>query len=134
MRGPGEDYSDVVLRSAEVRRSLAKGGCKIMEWGRHRTPSRGTCCATAASPKKRRCWPLTSGYVQRIDHKRLLHAVGQREAVVCVMFRPGGQFTLEGEALAHVLRGAELRAAIHGTVMIGQHRDSPSRVPADRAG
>ena len=67
---------------------------------------------------------VTSGYVQRIDHKRLLHAAGQREAVVCVTFRPG-QYILEGEALAHVLpaaRGDELRTAIHGAVMIGQHR------------
>ena len=67
---------------------------------------------------------VTSGYVQRIDHKRLLRAAGQREAVVCLTFRPG-QFVLEGEALAHVLpaeRGTELRAAIHGAVMVGQHR------------
>src|SRR5271166_3609771 len=67
---------------------------------------------------------VTSGYVQRIDHKRLLHAAGQREAIVCVTFRPG-QFILEGEALAHVLpaaRGAELAAPIRGAVMIGQHR------------
>ena len=67
---------------------------------------------------------VTSGYMQRIDHKRLFHTAAQREALVCVTFRPG-QFILEGEALAYVLpatRGAELAAAIRGAVMIGQHR------------
>jgi uncharacterized membrane protein len=66
----------------------------------------------------------TSGYMQRIDHGRLALAADQREAVVCMAFGPG-QFVLEGEALAYVLpaeRGADLTAAIHGAVMIGQHR------------
>ena len=78
------------------------------------------CCITEGGP----VLAPTSGYMQRIDQKRLLHAADRREAVVCLKFRPG-QFILEGEALAHVLpaeRGAELAAAIHGAVMIGQHR------------
>ena len=66
----------------------------------------------------------TSGYLQRIDRERLVLAADRREAIVCVAFRPG-QFVLEGEALAHVLpaaQGIDLNAAIHGAVMIGQHR------------
>jgi uncharacterized membrane protein len=66
----------------------------------------------------------TSGYMQRIDHERLVLAAERREAVICMAFR-AGQFVLEGEALAHVLpteRGADLSAAIHGAVMIGQSR------------
>lgn len=66
----------------------------------------------------------TSGYVQRIDHDRLVRAADRNDAVVRMAFRPG-QFVLEGEALAHVLppaRGVELAAEIRDTVMIGQHR------------
>jgi uncharacterized membrane protein len=77
-------------------------------------------CVTEGGP----ALATTSGYIQRIDQERLLRAADQREAVVCLKFRPG-QFVLEGEALAHVLpaeRGAELAEAIHGAVMIGQHR------------
>ena len=78
---------------------------------------------------------VTSGYVQRIDHKRLLRAAGQREAVVCLTFRRR-LFVLEGEALAHVLpaeRGTELRAAIHGAVMVGQHGTLEQDIGLDRS-
>jgi uncharacterized membrane protein len=66
----------------------------------------------------------TSGYVQRVDHNRLLQVADRRDAIVCLTFQPG-QFVLEGEVLAQVLpaaRGAELSGTIHGAVMIGQHR------------
>jgi uncharacterized membrane protein len=66
----------------------------------------------------------TSGYVQRINHDRLVRAAARCEAVVCMAFRPG-QFVLEGEALAHVLASdhdADLTAAVRGAVLIGQHR------------
>jgi uncharacterized membrane protein len=66
----------------------------------------------------------TSGYVQRVDHERPLLVADRREVVVSLSFRPG-QFVLEGEVLARVLpaaRGADLGAAIHGAMMIGQHR------------
>jgi uncharacterized membrane protein len=77
-------------------------------------------CATEGSA----VLAATSGYLQRIDRERLVLAADRREAIVCVAFRPG-QFVLEGEALAHVLpaaQGIDLNAAIHGAVMIGQHR------------
>jgi len=79
-----------------------------------------TRCAAEGSP----VLAATSGYMQKIDHERLVHAADRRDAIVCMAFRPG-QFVLEGEALAYVLpsaRGADLAAAIHGAVMIGQHR------------
>lgn len=66
----------------------------------------------------------TSGYLQRIDHARLVRAAERHDAIVCLAFWPG-QFVLEGEVLAHVLpapRRAELAAAVHGAVIFGQHR------------
>jgi len=77
-------------------------------------------CATEGSP----VLAATSGYMQRIDHERLVLAADRHAAVVCIAFRPG-QFVFEGEALAHVLpaaRSADLAATIHGAVKIGQHR------------
>jgi uncharacterized membrane protein len=66
----------------------------------------------------------TSGYLQRIDHARLVRAAEKRDAIVCFVSRPG-QFVLEGEVLAHVLpasRQAELAATVHGAAIFGQHR------------
>ena len=66
----------------------------------------------------------TSGYMQRIDHARLVRSADKRDAVVCLMFRPG-EFVLEGEVLARVLpasRQAELAGTIHHAVIFGQHR------------
>jgi uncharacterized membrane protein len=66
----------------------------------------------------------TSGYMQRIDHARLVRAADKYDAVVSLVSWPG-QFVLEGEVLAHVLpasRRAELAAAVHSSVIIGQHR------------
>jgi uncharacterized membrane protein len=67
---------------------------------------------------------MTSGYVQKLDHARLVHAAEKRGAIVCLAFRPG-QFVLEGELLARVLPAAhteELAPTIHRAVRIGQHR------------
>jgi uncharacterized membrane protein len=66
----------------------------------------------------------TSGYMQRIDHARLVRAADKCDAIVCLASRPG-EFVLEGEVLAHVLpasRQAELAPTIHGGVIFGQHR------------
>ncbi len=66
----------------------------------------------------------TSGYMQRIDHARLVRSADKRDAIVCFASWPG-QFVLEGEVLAHVLpasRQAELAAKVHGAVIFGQHR------------
>jgi len=66
----------------------------------------------------------TSGYMQRIDHARLVRSADRHDAIVCLASWPG-QFVLEGEVLAHVLpasRQAELAATVHGAVIFGQHR------------
>jgi uncharacterized membrane protein len=67
---------------------------------------------------------ITSGYMQRIDHARLVRAADKYDVVVCLASWPG-QFVLEGEVLAHVLPAsgqAELTPTVHGSVTIGQHR------------
>jgi uncharacterized membrane protein len=67
---------------------------------------------------------MTSGYVQKLDHVRMLRAAEKRGAIVCLAFRPG-QFVLEGELLARVLpavHAEELASAIYRAVRIGQHR------------
>jgi uncharacterized membrane protein len=67
---------------------------------------------------------MTSGYMQRIDHARLVRAADKHGAIVCLASWPG-KFVLEGEVLAHVLPAsgqAELAATVHGSVIIGQHR------------
>ena len=66
----------------------------------------------------------TSGYVQTIDHERVMGAAGECSAIVSFAFRPG-EFVLEGEALAHVIPTAhaeKLTPLIHEAVRIGQHR------------
>jgi uncharacterized membrane protein len=66
----------------------------------------------------------TSGYVERLDHERIVRAADTRGAIVCLAFRPG-EFVLEGEALARVVpaeHSDELGATIHASVTIGQHR------------
>ena len=66
----------------------------------------------------------TSGYLQKLDHVRIVKVADRCGAVVCLAFRPG-EFVIEGEALAHVLPAPltdELGAAIHNAVTIGQHR------------
>jgi len=67
---------------------------------------------------------ITSGYMQKLDHARLVRAAERCGAIVCLAFRPG-QFVLEGEVLAHVLpadRANELSTTIHHSTKIGQHR------------
>ena len=66
----------------------------------------------------------TSGYVQTIDHERVMRAAGECGAIVSLAFRPG-EFVLEDEVLAHVMPTAhakKLPAVIHEAVRIGQHR------------
>ncbi|MDR3530363.1 MAG: DUF2254 domain-containing protein [Rhodopila sp.] len=77
-------------------------------------------CTTEGSP----VLAITSGYMQRIDHARLVRAADRHDVIVCLASWPG-QFVLEGEVLAHVLPAsgqADLAAAVHGSVIIGQHR------------
>ena len=67
---------------------------------------------------------ITSGYVQKLDHARIVKAADKRAAAVCLAFKPG-EFVIEGEAFAHVLPASqadELGATIHNAVTIGQHR------------
>ena len=66
----------------------------------------------------------TSGYLQEIDHRRIVNAAAKLNATVAVPFRPG-QFVLEGETLA-VLSPASavvaLAPVVHAAVFIGRHR------------
>ena len=65
-----------------------------------------------------------TGFVQRIDHRRLVAAAHRADAVVHLLYRPG-QFVLENAALARVLpavRGAEIARVIRRAVRIGTHR------------
>jgi uncharacterized membrane protein len=66
----------------------------------------------------------TSGYVQTINHERILRAAGECGAIVSLAFRPG-EFILEGEVFAHIMPTAcveKVAAVIHEAVRIGQHR------------
>jgi uncharacterized membrane protein len=65
-----------------------------------------------------------SGYVQEIDHARLVEAAAAADAVVHVFFRPG-QFVLRGEILASVWpakQGPVLGARVESLVQLGRHR------------
>jgi len=66
----------------------------------------------------------TGGYVQEIEHQRLVAAAAEADAVIHVLFRPG-QFVFEGEPLACVWpepRLASLAQPIGKHVKIGRHR------------
>jgi uncharacterized membrane protein len=67
---------------------------------------------------------LASGYVQEIDHARLIAEATAADAVVHVLFRPG-QFVLRGERIASVWRSGSapapgLRVGKH--ILVGRHR------------
>jgi uncharacterized membrane protein len=65
-----------------------------------------------------------SGYVQEIDHGRLVAAARDAGVVVHVLFRPG-QFVLRGETLARVWppeRAAGLSSRVEDHVRLGRHR------------
>jgi uncharacterized membrane protein len=65
-----------------------------------------------------------SGYLQEIDHRALIAAASEADAVIHMLFRPG-QFVLEGEALASVSPSSKLSALTEVTqrsVAIGRHR------------
>lgn len=65
-----------------------------------------------------------SGYVQEIDHARLVEAAVAADAVVHVFFRPG-QFVLRGEVLASVWpakHGPTLGSRVESLVLLGRHR------------
>ena len=67
---------------------------------------------------------VTSGYMQTLDHTRLVRVADRREAIVSLAYRPG-QYVLEGEVLAHVFPrncASELASTIHNSIKIGQHR------------
>jgi len=66
-----------------------------------------------------------SGYVQEVDHARIVAEATAADAVVHVLFRPG-QFVLRGERLASISsagRGADLGKRILSGVAIGRHRN-----------
>jgi uncharacterized membrane protein len=65
-----------------------------------------------------------TGFVQMIDHRRLVGAAHRADAVVHLLYRPG-QFVLQNAVVARVLpatRGAELTSVIRRAVRIGTHR------------
>jgi uncharacterized membrane protein len=65
-----------------------------------------------------------SGYVQYVDHAKLVAAAKSREAVIHVFFRPG-QFVFRGEPLVCVCPGdhlRELQSSIERHVLLGRHR------------
>jgi uncharacterized membrane protein len=65
-----------------------------------------------------------SGYVQEIDHARLVADAAAVGAVAHVFFRPG-QFVMRGERLASVWssrKGTELGERVRASVLIGRHR------------
>jgi uncharacterized membrane protein len=66
----------------------------------------------------------TSGYVDLMDHTRLLHAADRAGAVVVVARRPG-QFVVTGQALAHVLpaeAATHVQHAVLASIEIGPAR------------
>jgi uncharacterized membrane protein len=66
-----------------------------------------------------------SGYVQAVDHARIVADASAADAVVHLLFRPG-QFVLRGERLASVVsggRGNHLEKRIRSGVAIGRHRN-----------
>jgi uncharacterized membrane protein len=68
-------------------------------------------------------WPV-SGYVQSIDHARLVEAARRADGVIHVLSRPG-QFVLRGETFAKIWppeRAADLGSAIDRCVEVGRHR------------
>jgi len=65
-----------------------------------------------------------TGFVQMVDHGRLVAATHRADAVVHLLYRPG-QFVLQNAVLARVLpatRGVELTSVIRRAVSIGTHR------------
>jgi uncharacterized membrane protein len=65
-----------------------------------------------------------TGFVQMIDHRRLVAAADRADAVVQLLYRPG-QFVLENAVLGRVLpatRSVQLAPAIRRAVRIGIHR------------
>jgi uncharacterized membrane protein len=67
---------------------------------------------------------LGSGYLQGIDHQRLVELASNAQAVIVIAFRPG-QFVLLGETIAYVSPGAaagDLQKEIRRHVKLGRHR------------
>jgi uncharacterized membrane protein len=62
-----------------------------------------------------------SGYIQHIDHARLVAAARRENAKIILHFRPG-QFVLRGEVLAAVCDGRDLEREVTGAIKLGRHR------------
>jgi len=65
-----------------------------------------------------------TGYLERIDHDRLIATADQADAVLRLAFHPG-QFVMQGSTLAHVLPAARadaLSSAVCDAVVLGPYR------------
>ena len=65
-----------------------------------------------------------TGYLERIDHDRLIATADQADAVLRLAFHPG-QFVMQGSILAHVLpapRADELSGEVCNAVALGPYR------------
>jgi uncharacterized membrane protein len=114
---------DLVARiAADVYPSVTTARAKGADEGAGRLPDDAALLreaeagAVIASPR--------SGYLQQIDHDRLVEAARREGAKVVLKFRPG-QFVLRGEPLASVCpkdRGAALDRTIDRCISLGNHR------------
>jgi uncharacterized membrane protein len=65
-----------------------------------------------------------SGYLQKVDHSKLVAVAKRADAVIHVLFRPG-QFVLRGDPLACVYAGdrlVDVTSAVERYVVLGRHR------------
>jgi uncharacterized membrane protein len=66
-----------------------------------------------------------SGFVQTIQHERLISGAARADAVVRLLFRPG-HFVREGDTIARVLpaqAGEAMAPVVLGAVQVGRHRN-----------
>ncbi len=114
---------DLVARiSDDLRAALVKSRAEEGEWQIGTAPAPALMKqqlaqgANVVSPR--------SGYLQKVDHAKLVAAARRADAAIHLLFRPG-QFVLRGEPLVCVCRAdrlVELKSAIERHVVLGRHR------------
>src|SRR4029453_9082192 len=112
------DLDDALVDWDRERGERADAGGRA-RWGAELDSIRSRSGAEGAEIRARR-----TGFVQMIDHRRLVAAAHRADAVVHLHYRPG-QFVLQNAVLGRVLpatRGVEVTSAIRRAVRIGTHR------------
>jgi uncharacterized membrane protein len=112
----------IVENLSQAIEELSQHAARSAQAGEHQEGVEAIRCRCLAEGRTLKS--TTSGYVQTIDHDRVMRAADECGAIVYLAFRPG-EFVLEGEVLAHVIPAVQaepLTAAIHQSVRIGQHR------------